>query len=214
MVHFSVLDYTLPDEGTKWHWSIPPYADHWEFPMYYRQNIPYMIASNCNEVQIDLNGETYLLPKPMDCENRLIKGYLPYRPGTVTVTGFRDGKAVCTHKITTPGAPAKLVFAQREDTLSPEIGFEKLYAVQMCDEAGNPVFRSSAEVTFRVEGAAEVIAVDSGDLSTDDPYQSNSVKLYQGQACVLLRFTGETGEICLQAEAAKVETAKMRIVVK
>ena len=182
--------------------------------MYYRQNIPYIIASNCDEVQIDLNGDAYLLPKPMDCKNRLITGYLPYQPGTVTITGYRNGKAVCTHKTTTPGAPAKLVFEQTEDVLAPEIGYEKLYAVRMCDEAGNPVFRNDAEVTFRAEGAAEVIAVDSGDLSTDDPYQSNSVKLYQGQACVLLRFTGETGEICLQAEAANVESAKMKIQIK
>ena len=214
MVHFSVLDYTLPDEGTKWHWSIPPYADHWEFPMYYRQNIPYMIASNCDEVRIDLNGDAYLLPKPMDCENRLITGFLPYQPGTVTVTGYRNGKAVCTHKTVTPGAPAKLLFAQTEDTVSSEMGYEKLYKVLLCDKAGNRVFRSDAPVTFRAEGAAEVIAVDSGDLSTDDTYGSSSVKLYQGQGCVLLRFAGKPGEISLFAEAPGIETAQMKITVK
>ena len=214
MVHFSALDYSLPDEGTKWHWSIPPYADHWEFPQYYRQTIPYMIASNCDEVRISLNGEEYLLPKPMDCENRLITGYLPYQPGTVTVTGYRNGKAVCTHKTVTPGAPQKLAFAAEQCILPNEEGYEQLFALRMCDADGNPVFRSSAAVTFRVQGGAEVIAVDSGDLSTDDPYQTDTVKLYQGQACVLLRFTGKPGEVRLFAEAPGVESAQMKIQVQ
>ena len=32
MVHFAVLDGSLPDEGVKEHWDSPAYVTHWSFP--------------------------------------------------------------------------------------------------------------------------------------------------------------------------------------
>ncbi len=214
MVHFSVLDYTLPDEGTKWHWSVPPYVDHWEFPQYYRQTIPYMIASNCEKVQISLNGDHYLLPKPADCPNRLITGFLPYQPGKVVVTGYRNGQQVCSHEVVTPGPAAKLAFRQTTYTVPSEAGYEMLFAVRMLDSEGNPVFRDSSQVCFRLEGEAEIIAVDSGDLSSNAPYQQSEVQLYQGQATVLLRFSGKPGKVILFADAQGKQTGKTEIVIE
>lgn len=214
MVHFSVLDYSIPDEGTKWHWGIPPYVDHWEFPHVYKQLIPYVIASNCEEVSIQLNDDAYLLPRPADCENRLITGYLPYQPGTVTVTGYISGKAVCSHQVVTPGPAAKLIFEKDKYTVSAEEGYEQLFAVKMLDADGNPVFRDSSLVSFIAEGVGDVIAVDSGDLSSDDSYEQSQMKLCQGQGSVLIRFSGEPGEVSLRAEVPGVESAQTTIVVK
>ena len=215
MVRFSVLDYTLPDEGTKWHWSIPPYVTHWEFPQFYKQTIPFMIASNCEQVRVRLDdGVEYLMPSPAECPNRLITGFLPYIPGAVQVTGYIGGEAVCTHKVATPGPAAKLKFAQAEQTVPAELGYEQLFAVAMEDRDGNPVFRDGTEVTFRVEGDAQILAVDSGDLRSDASYQQSAVTLYQGQATVLVRFLGVPGEITLWADAPGKESAKMTIIVK
>ena len=214
MVHFSVMDYTLPDEGTKWHWSIPPFVDHWEFPMYYRQNIPFVIASNCEEVKVKLNDDEYLMPKPSDCPNRLITGFLPYQPGKVTVTGYVGGKAVCTHEVVTPGAAAKLSFEKATYEIPAEEGYEQLFHVRMLDAENNPIFRDNTNVFFRVEGDAEVLTVDNGDLSSNEPYSQNHVKLYQGQASVLLRFRGVSGEVTLYAETEGKETAVAKMIAK
>ena len=59
VVHFSVMDYSLDDEGVKEHWDSPIYADHWHFPQFRKTLIPYMIASNCDEVHLFLNGSSF-----------------------------------------------------------------------------------------------------------------------------------------------------------
>ena len=213
-VHFSVVDYTLPDEGTKWHWSIPPYADHWHFPQFAMQVIPYMISSNCEEVKLYLNGNEYLLPKPADCPNGMITGYLPYVPGRVKVAGYIGGKEVCSHELVTPGPAAKLCFEQETYAVPSEEGYEVLITVKALDSENNPVFRENATVSFRTVGEAQVIAVDSGDLTDIEPYQASRVQLYRGQASVVLRLSGKPGVVTLWAEAQEMATGKTDIIVK
>ena len=112
MVHFSVMDYSLADEVVKEHWDSPPYADHWHFPQFRKALIPYIVASNCDEAELYLNGKRFVLPKPSDCPNRLITGFLPWQPGTVRVVGYRAGEAVCEHVTVTPGPTARLAFSR------------------------------------------------------------------------------------------------------
>ena len=201
MVRFCVVDYTVPDEGSKWHWNTPPFAEHWEFPQYKMQVVPYMIASNCEEVRMYINGNPYIVPRPADCPNRLIMGYAPYIPGTVEVVGYRGGEAVCSHKVVTPGASAGLAFEKEIYTVPAEKDYEVLLSVKVCDEDGNPVFRENRQVAFRAEGCGEIIAVDNGDLSDPDTYLSDTCRLYRGQASVLVRLQGKPGEITIYAEA-------------
>ncbi len=59
MVHFSVMDYSLADEGIKEHWDMPAYADHWQFSRFHKCLIPYSIVSNCEEVALYLNGKRF-----------------------------------------------------------------------------------------------------------------------------------------------------------
>lgn len=60
MLHFAVMDYSLPDEGTKEHWDYPRYVSHWEFPQFKKTVIPYMIATNCEQVEIQVNEKEFL----------------------------------------------------------------------------------------------------------------------------------------------------------
>lgn len=212
MVRFCVVDYTVADEGTKWHWNVPPFAEHWDFPQFKMQMVPYMIASNCEEVKMYINGNPYILPMPADCPNGLIMGYAPYIPGTVEVVGYRNGEAVCSHKIGTPTGNIRLEFEAETITVPAEKDYELLVGLKVLDEKGSPVFRETATVTFRTEGGAEVIAVDNGDLTELAPYAASSCKLYRGQASVLVRLTGKPGKITLYADAPGIAGTQMTVI--
>ena len=71
MVHFSVMDYSLSDENVKEHWDMPRLADHWHFPQFHKTVIPYVIASNCEEVRLYLNEKRIYVPKPSACANQM-----------------------------------------------------------------------------------------------------------------------------------------------
>lgn len=197
VVHFSVMDYSLDDEGVKEHWDSPIYADHWHFPQFRKTLIPYMIASNCDEVHLFLNGKQFFIPRPSECKNGIITGFLPWQPGTVTVVGYQNGKEACRHEVVTPGMAVALAFDQECDhkecvsTVNlgiPEKKQHLLLTVRAVDENGNSCFRESGKVHFAVEGAAKIVGVDNGDICSNEPYQEDSVHLYHGCASVMLEL--------------------------
>ena len=205
MVHFAVADYTIPDKGVKEHWDYPHYVSHWEFPMFHKTVLPYMIASNCEEVTLQATDKEFLLPSPRTCANHCITGYIPYLHGRVIVIGKNNGTEVCRQELEIPSLAVKLKFDS--DITDDEY---LLLKVRAYDEENRPVFRESAKVFFAVEGDAQILGVDNGDITGDEPYNNDSIHLYQGHASVLIRRTGNgrakvraygsglmEGEICL-----------------
>lgn len=221
MVHLSVLDYSQADEGVKEMWDMPPYADHWQFSQFHKAVIPYMIASNCEEVALYLNGDRMYVPRPATCPNRVITGYLPWQPGTVTAVGYRDGREVCRHTLVTSGPAVKLEFedprdmavrqcraeiledpgARKEARMDApaEKGYEILLTVRAKDETGICCYRESGRVRFWVEGPAEIIGVDSGDITSSESLQESFIHMYHGCASVQIRLHGTPGRVAVHA---------------
>jgi len=213
MVYFAVQDYSLQDEGTKEHWDTPRYASHWSFPQFNKTVVPYMIATNCEEVVLDVNGKRIYTNRPASYPNRMITGYLPYLPGEVTVRGYIGGREVCKYAVRTAGPAVRLGFDAEELSLSAADGCQKLFTVRALDQEGTPVFRESAKVTFSVTGPAEIVAVDNGDLCSSEPYDRNWMHMYRGCVSTVIRLTGEPGRVVLTAHANGMYPADLVIVV-
>ncbi|MCI8976881.1 MAG: glycoside hydrolase family 2 protein [Lachnospiraceae bacterium] len=193
MVHFAVLDASFGDEMVKEHWDAPMYMEHWDFPWLKRGVIPYRIATNCEEAAVYLNGKRLYVKKPADFPNGTITGYLPWQPGEVKAVGYRNGKEAARHVVRTPEKAERLVFTFPA-VLPMEVGQETLLTVHAVDAHGIINMRTRAEVSFEVEGAAEIPGVDNGDLTDHTPYQSRRISLYRGAASVVIRMTKQDCE--------------------
>lgn len=211
MVHLAILDYSLGDEFVKEHWGFPPYESHWDFPMFHKQLLPYMIATNCDRVEIEVPGRSFLAPEKG--KNGLITGFLPYAPGFVTAKGYIDGQLVCQHHFVTPGPAAKLAF-DAQHPLPAEEGYEILLTVRAQDKDGNPTLRENRPITFYVSGPATIVATDNGNFTEMTPYPSTTVPLWHGQASVVIRLTGVCEDICVQARANGLEAGVQIITVR
>ncbi len=209
MVHFSVMDYSLNDEGVKEHWDMPMYADHWHFPQFHKTVIPYMIATNCEEVELFLNGKRYYLSAPNTSGS--ITGFLPWQPGCVKVIGYKNGTQVCTYETITPGAAVKLEFDTIDAIGEMEDSYEILLTVRARDESGNPYFRESTLVSFQAEGDVEIVAVDNGNLMSNEPYGERSIHMFHGCASVLVRVYSLKEGNAVLAFAEGMQLAKINI---
>lgn len=74
-----------------------------------------------------------------------------------------------------------------------------MLTVRVQDEQGHPILRDNRPVAFAVEGPAVIVAADNGDLMETTPYSSPALPLWHGQASVVIRLTGEEGEIRISA---------------
>lgn len=211
MVYLAVLDYSLQDEGVKEHWDTPRYASHWNFPQFNKSVIPYMIATNCEEVTIEVNDNTFHVKRPSSFPNRMITGYLPYLPGTITVRGYIGGQEISKYTLQIAGPAVKLNFDQEWIRLEAAEGYQKLFTVRAMDAEGVPVFRDSSKVMFAVEGPAELVAVDNGDLSSSELYDRNWMHLYHGSVSMVIRLTGEKGRVVLSAFSEGLYPAQLVI---
>lgn len=211
MVHISILDYTKPQEIIREPWTDMPLSDCWNYPMFVKLPMPYMIFSNCEEVRLSLNGKYFDIKKPGECESRIINGFLPLEPGIVQVEGVKNGTVVCTHQLVTAGPTAKLQFT---DTSEPTgvLPEQLLFTVSATDTAGITNLRDSSDVRFAVDGPAVIEGVDNGYLCNQEPFTADHVHLHQGRASVILRLTG-SGRITLHAYAAGLPVESITVVV-
>lgn len=207
MVHFAVMDYSLPDTGAKEHWDYPRYESHWEFPQFNKVVLPYMIATNCEQVELHVNEKEFLLRPTAEYPNRMITGFLPYLPGKVTVIGKNQGIEVCRQVVETPEMAVKLKFEKEEQEISDAYPCQLLLKVRACDREDRPVFRESAKVRFIVEGPAYIAGVDNGDIQGSEAYDSDTIHLFQGRADAALVITGE-GRVRVTAFAAGMQMAQ------
>ena len=214
VVHFTVQDYTLQDDMTREHWSTPRMLDCWNFPMYARSPIPYMIFSNCEEVHLFLNGKQLDIKKPAECESRIITGFLPMDAGTVLVKGLNGGQEVCQHTLQTSQPPAKLAFAEPEQHLNAALTRQVMLNVGAFDKEDIPCLRESGAVRFAAEGDCIIEAVDNGDMLGSEPYSADRVHLYQGEAAVILRTQGKKGCITVTAYADGMLPATAELVLE
>lgn len=263
MVHFEVMDYSLEDEGVKDHWDMPPYVAHWHFPQFSNAVLPYMIATNCEEVELYVNDNRIYLPPKEETGEKLIRGFLTWTTGKVTVIGKNGGKEVCRQELVTPKVAVRLTLSDKaantedsgsslirlktaekltekeaakrrkeETRVAEEVsaedgqrqlsviklpairGYQKMLHVRALDEEGNFCFRESTRVRFGVEGPAVIAGVDSGDAKSLESFKDPWIHLYQGQASVMLRLTGEEGRICLTAYADGMRSAVLELCVE
>lgn len=188
IMRIGLLDYTLPDEFSKEHWSIPPYEELWDYPQVGRVVLPIMAATNCERVIIDYGPKVLILDDNNRDTNGMLRGYIPYVPGRLIAKGYIGDKEVCTQVIETPDKVAKLAFEPYNHNANQSKAF--LLTVMAQDAKGRPVLRSTQTVTFKADGGV-IIGTDNGDLTCHIPYSSHSMPMYRGRVSVLVLANGQ-----------------------
>ena len=144
-----------------------------------------------------------------------------YTAGTLTAKAYDEaGNEIALNEncgqytVTTPGAASQIV-ATANLTEFPADNQSLVYVeVDVTDANGNLKTTATNNITFSVEGPAEIAGVDNGDQATvrkyQNPYvltdrQNANIDAYAGKALVILRATDEAGEITLNISGTGLE---------
>ncbi len=151
-------------------WSDRPVlhlAPHWTWPGREEQDIDVQCFSNCEEVELLLNGQS-LGRQPMP-KNSHLQWRVKYSPGTLLARGFKKGQVVTEEKMETTGAPAAIKLTP--DRVSIHAGDEDLsiITVAILDEKGRVVPTAGNEIGFDLTGPGRILGVGNGDPSCHEP---------------------------------------------
>jgi beta-galactosidase len=178
-----------------------PLVERWGWTDDPRKNIPLEIYTNCDSVELLLNGRS-LGEKTI--ADRLLPALLwavPNEAGTVEVVGKKAGVAAARFQLKSIGQPERIELSPDLKSLQNAGRQVSTIEVHVLDRDGNRVPNAAQTVTFEVAGAGRLVAAGNADLTDGSPATASQAKLYQGRAVAVVRSAGGSGKITVRATA-------------
>ena len=180
--------------------------------------------TNGDEVELFLNGKSLGVKKNSNdpkLRARIKWDDIAYAPGTLVAVAKKNGKVVARHQIETTGEAVALKLvpdAENWHADGKDLMHVRIYAV---DKKGRRVLnvkdaKAFDKLTFQVKGDANIVAVDNGNIASDELHigKTQLVKtiqrnLFQGSALVILRAGDKPGKIELSVAGEKMKAKKL-----
>ena len=180
--------------------------------------------TNGDEVELFLNGKSLGVKKNSNdpkLRARIKWDNIAYAPGTLVAVAKKNGKVVARHQIETTGEAVALKLIPDMETWyadGKDLMHVRIYAV---DKKGRRVLnvkdaKAFGKLTFQVKGDANIVAVDNGNIASDELHigktqleKSIQRNLFQGSALVILRAGDKPGKIELSVAGEKMKAKKL-----
>ena len=164
------------------------------------------VYSNCDQVELFLNGRSLgAQARPADLTPRAWS--VPYSPGTLRAVGRDGGRVVAESDLTTAGAPARIHLSVDCSRLAPGWNHVATVTAVVTDANGVPVPAASNEITFSASGPGSVVAVDSADNTSHEPFQASERRAFQGRCVAMVRASATDGPITVHATSPGLGSA-------
>ena len=180
--------------------------------------------TNGDEVELFLNGKSLGVKKNSNdpkLRARIKWDNIAYAPGTLVAVAKKNGKVVARHQIETTGEAVALKLvpdAENWHADGKDLMHVRIYAV---DKKGRRVLnvkdaKAFDKLTFTVKGDANIVAVDNGNIASDELHIGKNQlektiqrNLFQGSALVILRAGDKPGKIELSVAGEKMKAKKL-----
>lgn len=191
--------------------SWQPMLMHWNFNK--DDKLKVQVFSNCDQTELFVNGvsqgikELPAFPK----EPKLIWD-VDYIEGEVKAIGYRNGKKTAEDILTTASTPVRLEVECSKKEIAAD-GLDLCYLnYRLVDRHGTVVPNADRLMKFKVVGAAVNAGVDNGNIESNEPWQSDSRSTFNGRCQLIIRSTGKTGPIRIEAKTSGIKPLITKIV--
>ncbi len=185
---------------------------HWNWPGKIGDTINVWCQSNCENVELFLNGISQ--GKRKIEKNSHVEWDVVYEPGTLEARGTKGGRQIIK-KIETTGPAAKIIITPDRETIKADGKDVSVLNVTVIDNEGREVPDAFNFITFKTEGDGKIIGVGNGDPSSHEPdkilHGNYFRRLFNGKCQVILQSTEVPGEITVLAVSDNLEDAEIRI---
>jgi beta-galactosidase len=168
------------------------------------------VYSNCEQVELFLNGRSLgSKPRPPDDSPRVWQ--VAFEPGALKAVGINAGRAVATHELRTAGKPARVLLTTNRTSLAPVWDDVVYVEATVVDADGVAVPNAGDLISFKVSGPGRVVAVDSANNASHEPFQATERRAYQGRCFAMLKADAPHGRITLTADAPGLASGSVNI---
>ena len=185
---------------------------HWNWPERVGQVTPVHVYTSGDEAELFLNGRSLGRKKKDQYQYRLRWDEVKYEPGELRVVAYKGGKRWAEDLMRTTATVSKITMAADRARIKADGSDLSFITVTLTDAAGLLVPRSKNRIKFSLTGPGEIVAVDNGDATSHESFQSPERNAYNGMALVVVRTKkGQPGQIRLRAESAGLRSAELAL---
>ena len=212
--HFGIMDMCgFPKDSYYYYkawWGDKPSVHvfpHWNWKGKEGKPINVWVHSNCDEVELFLNGNSLGIKKMPRLEH--LEWNVPYTPGSLVAKGYNHHHLAASDRVETTGAPAAIILKADRTKLIADAEDAVPVEVQVVDAKGRIVPYASNMIKFSVTGAGAVAGVGNGDASSHEPDKASQRSAFHGLCMVLVRGKDKPGSITLTASAPGLKGSRV-----
>jgi beta-galactosidase len=205
---------------------------HWNWKGHEGHVIPVMCYTNCDTVELFVNGKSFGVKGYEFPKQGMTKDYgnipprarairttadlhlswdVPYEPGTLRAVGTTAGKIVATEQISTTGEAAAIALSADKTALAADGRDVAHLTVRIVDADGRTVPTADNEVTFGLEGPGQIIGVDSGDPASHESFKANHHRAFNGLCLAIVQAARSPGAIHVTAVSDGLQPAQVEL---
>ncbi len=220
---FGILDYCGFWKDEAWYlkswWTDEPTLHifpHWNLQGHEGEEIDLWAYSNCDEVELTVNGKK--LGRQKMPKNGHLKWKAVYQPGKVVATGYKNGKRILTETMETTKPADKIIVTSNRPTITADGRDIAVVTIELKDAKNRFVPDACPMLTFRLVGNGRIIGAGNGDpsyLGVDHPKDKDckefSIPAFNGYAQILIQSERQAGNIQLQCTAEGLKEGSINI---
>jgi beta-galactosidase len=218
-------------------WTTEPMVHilpHWNWEGSGFKEIPVYCYTNCDEVELFVNGKSYgkkkmgvdktIIPVAFNAWKGRNKNFespyrlswnVTYEKGEVKAVAYKNGKEVVSKIIRTAKDPSQINLAPDRKIINADGEDLSFITVKIEDENGNFCPLADNKIDFKISGPATIAAVDNGNAASIEPFQANYRKAFNGLCLLVIKSKkGEQGEVKIEASAPGLKTSVITVTVK
>ena len=218
---FGILDYCGFWKDEAWYlkswWTDEPTLHifpHWNLQGHEGEEIDLWAYSNCDEVELTVNGKN--LGRQKMPKNGHLKWKAVYQPGRVVAVGYKNGKRIMTETIETTKPATKIVLKSDRQTITADGRDLAVITVEVQDAKGRIVPDACPMLNFSLNGEARILGVGNGDpmyLGADHPKEKDcksfSIPAFNGLAQILVQGAETPSAITLGCSSDGLKSANI-----
>jgi beta-galactosidase/beta-glucuronidase len=167
--------------------------------------------TNAAKARLELNGKNVGEEKEYDDNTGIIYWDIPYQNGKLEVTGLNEnGNEAGRYKLESSRQPYAISIVSADNRIDKDKGVAQVI-LQVVDEEGIPVMLSDNEVACHIEGAAQLLGLETGNNTDMTDYTDNRHRVYHGRMIAYIRANGTKGVANVTFTSPWLKEATVRI---
>jgi beta-galactosidase len=187
---------------------------HWNWQGFEGKEIPVLCYSNCESVELFLNGKSLGEKKFSDTKDLHLLWQVPYSPGTLKAIAKNNGKQVCMTEIQTADTPAKIVLSADRNEINADGEDLSYLKVEIVDQEGRVCPNADNLIKFKIDGNGVIAGVDDGNPVSHEYFKASERKAFHGLCLAVVQSKRTRGAIRLSAESEGLQAAEVLIKAK